>query len=227
MGGIISGRSRKPRCGAKLRGMSSVLQSLPQDASWFPHSTEARSDTVNLVHVSRLELEQASFLDERLLTSQIKGLQVSWKEILGALDGKLPERCHYIFHIGHVGSTLLSRLMGSHRAALSLRDPLILRNFAQLAAESVPPEGFRGADFETRLASTVQLLSRTFKQGEVSIIKATSFVSELAARLMSRPASPHAVMVFVSPESYLASIFSGPTSRQEAKIHLRARLARL
>ncbi len=38
---------------------------------------------------------------------------------------------HFIFHAGHVGSTLLSRLLDEARGVLSLREPLPLRAIAE------------------------------------------------------------------------------------------------
>ena len=60
-----------------------------------------------------------------------------------------------------------------------------------------------------------------------AVVKATSFVSELAERLLSRPAAPRAVLLSVSPESYLATILGGPNSRQEAKVLAPDRIRRL
>ena len=69
--------------------------------------------------------------------------------------------------------------------------------------------------------------SDLFDPRQRAVIKATSFVSELAADLLSRASAPRAVMMCVSPESYLATILGGPNSRQEAKMLLPGRLHRL
>src|SRR4026208_509760 len=42
-----------------------------------------------------------------------------------------PRPLHYIFHTGHVGSTLVSRLLDETGAVLSLREPLPLRTLAE------------------------------------------------------------------------------------------------
>ena len=47
-------------------------------------------------------------------------------------------RWGYIFPIGHVGSTLLSRLIGSHTGIFSLRESALLRTFAQLEGREAP-----------------------------------------------------------------------------------------
>src|ERR1700761_1648502 len=103
MRGIISRHSRKPRCSAKLTCMPTPPGSLPHDATLLPHSSDAVSDTVKFVRVSRAEIQQASFLDERLLTPQTEAQLIGWPAVLAALDRTpVAERCQYIFHIGHV-----------------------------------------------------------------------------------------------------------------------------
>jgi hypothetical protein len=105
---------------------------------------------------------------------------------------------------------------------------MLLRTFVQLEREpGAKPPAWSDADVETRLGGCLKLLSRTFDPRQRTVIKATSFVSELGARLLSRPAAPKALMMYVSPESYLATILGGPNSRQEAKMLAPSRLHRL
>jgi hypothetical protein len=77
------------------------------------------------------------------------------------------------------------------------------------------------------LSGCLKLLSRSFEMQQLPLVKATSFVSELAASLLSRASQPKAVMMHVSPESYMATILGGPNSRQEAKMLAPSRLRRL
>ena len=152
-----------------------------------------------------------------------------WPQVATAIGAaRLLERCGFIFHIGHVGSTLLSRLIGSHPRVFSLREPALLRTFAQLNDQpAAKPRLWGSNDFEVRLTGCLKLLSRTFELQQLPLVKATSFVSELAASLMSRASNPKAVMMYVSPESYMATILGGPNSRQEAKMLAPSRLRRL
>jgi hypothetical protein len=152
-----------------------------------------------------------------------------WRQVSAAIDAaRLTERCAFIFHIGHVGSTLLSRLIGEHPGAFALREPVILRTFAHLHGEpEVRPPSWSGGDVDARLGGCLKLWSRTFDEQQRAVIKATSFASELAAELLSRPAAPAAVLMYVRPESYLATILGGANSRHEAKILTPSRLRRL
>jgi hypothetical protein len=71
------------------------------------------------------------------------------------------------------------------------------------------------------------LWSRTFNQDSRSVIKATSFVSEIAPDLLARPSGPRALMMGVRPESYLATILGAPHSPSEARMLAPQRMARL
>ncbi len=209
--------------------MNELPVALSRSPELFPFALDARRDSVSFVRLGKSEFETASFLDARVLTPSSVTREIPWTQVAAALDqANLVERCAYIFHIGHVGSTLLSRLIGTHPAAFALREPLILRTFAELATEpDAQQRTWSEADFERRLSGCLQLLSRTFESSETAVIKATSFVSELAARLLSRPSAPRAVLMYVSPESYMATILGGPNSRQEARILTPSRLRRL
>lgn len=221
--------------------MPGELDSLGRSPELFPHSLDPCRDTLSFIHLTRDDYDRASFLDARILTPGIVARTLPWQHSAAAIAAaNLTERCDYIFHIGHVGSTLLSRLIGAHSGALALREPLILRTLAQIhglraltqnpgqtAAAAGTPPIWNDVDFEARLSGCVKLLSRTFAARQRAVVKATSFVSELAQTLLSRPAAPRAVLLSVSPESYLATILGGPNSRQEANILAPDRLRRL
>ena len=195
----------------------------------FPYELDLGRDGVTFIRLSRADYASASFLDGRILTARGAGHTLSWHEVAAAIEAAaLEERCGHLFHIGHVGSTLLSRLIGAHPEAFCIREPVILRTFAQLSSEpGARPRSWSDADVEERLGGCLKLLSRTFEAQKQPVVKATSFVSELAADLLARAAKPKAVLMYVAPESYLATILGGPNSRQEAKMLAPSRLHRL
>jgi hypothetical protein len=209
--------------------MNPLQESVTRSPQLFPYSMDLGGDSVSFVHLAKADYERASFLDPRILTPQTRACSLPWAEIARAIDSaQLKERLGFIFHIGHVGSTLLSRLIGAHPCAFSLREPMLLRGFAQLKGElRHAPAGWGGDAFEARLTRVLQLFSRTFEDRELAVVKATSVVSELSATLLSRASAPKAIMMYVPPESYIATILGGANSRQEAKVLTPSRLQRL
>lgn len=208
--------------------MDTLAQALSLSPELFPHMLDVRTNRMMFIRLAQSQYEMASFLDERILGPGTPRRSVPWPDVeLALAEPSLSESCHYIFHVGHVGSTLLSRLIGLHRDAFSLREPGVLRTIAQIAGgpSQRPPWGIDG--FERRLGGVLKLLSRTFEPGSKAIVKATSFVSEIAAEILARPSLPHALLMFVPAESYLATILGGANAPQEAHALGAMRLARL
>jgi hypothetical protein len=209
--------------------MDGVSESLGRSPEFFPHALDVHRDSVTFIRLSRADYDRASFLDARVLTPHTVSQTMDWRHVAASIEAAaLGERCDFIFHIGHVGSTLLSRLIGAHPGAFGVREPMILRTCAQLSSEpGGRPRTWSDADVDARLSGCLKLLSRTFDAQQRTVVKATSFVSELAADLLARGSAPKAVLMYVSPESYLATILGGPNSRQEAKMLAPSRLRRL
>jgi hypothetical protein len=209
--------------------MDDLAESLGRSPRQFPHALDVRNDSISFIPLSRTDYLDASFLDARILTPGTIGHPIPWRQVAASIEAaNLKERCDFIFHIGHVGSTLLSRLMGEHPRVLALREPMILRTFAQLKIQpGTRPPQWSDRDVEARLGGCLKLLSRTFEAQQTALVKATSFVSDMAAELLSRSSAPKAVLMHVSPESYIATILGGPNSRVEAKMLAPGRVQRL
>jgi hypothetical protein len=121
----------------------------------------------------------------------------------------------WIFHIGHVGSTLVSRLLGELDGVLAIREPRLLRDLALTPAE-----------IRHRYVEPVpKLMSRTFSDTEVACVKATSFASEIAPDLV--PPNQRALFMYASPRNYIASILAGENSVEELRLLAGRRAQRL
>jgi hypothetical protein len=198
--------------------MNPLAQALAGSPELFPAALDPLSGAVTLWRLSRADYEQSAFLDGRIAAGK-SSRQVSFAELSRAVDeAGLRERCHFIFHIGHAGSTLLSRLLGRHPSLFSLREPDILRTL-----------GVQGNQIllDSYLPVLLKLWSRTFDPAAQVVLKTTSFVSEIAPHLLSRSYRPKALAMGVAPEIYLATIFGGANAPAEARALAPMRLARL
>jgi hypothetical protein len=174
---------------------------------------------MRLVRLDEAAYRGASFLDRRLLQSNPQEARVD-REIIASAAAALAPRAHYIFHTGHVGSTLVSRLVGECRGLFSVREPALLRELA--------PQAAPGRDLAAvGLRDTLALLARTWRPGQRPVVKATSFASELAEPILGLDPSASGVLMFTPALAYLRCILGGPNSRVEAKALAPSRLARL
>ena len=71
-----------------------------------------------------------SFLDDRLMQQPVDAQLVPWPDDRSGVAGDLRTDARWIFHIGHVGSTLVSRLLGELDGVLAVREPRLLRDLA-------------------------------------------------------------------------------------------------
>jgi hypothetical protein len=190
----------------------SLRQHLQASPALYPIAFDVRADAVQIVNLSATDYAAASFLDNRLLTANTKTGWARWTEFREAAEG-LPERCHYIFHISHVGSTLLSRLVGQHPSLFSLREPAILRFLAEaelsLGEANCP---WSREEFADRSSVYLRVWSRTFESQQTAVIKATSFVCELSEQLLERQPTARAVAMYVSPLVFLPALLGGAMS---------------
>lgn len=169
----------------------------------FPLALDPAADRVRLVRLAPVDYEKASFLDDRLQAPSAG--EPAFAAVAEVAEG-LPVACDLIFHLGHVGSTLVSRLLGTHPRIFSLREPQALRT---LAAAEVAGQPWSAAELDKRASVLLALFSRTWGPPKRSLIKATSLVSGMAPRLMRLAPDARALLMISAPETYLAAIFSG------------------
>ena len=187
----------------------------------YPLIFDIARDAVRMVVLDETRYRAASFLDGRLLAQAEPGewiARASLEQAAAGLDGE----CDFIFHIGHVGSTLLSRLLDISDRVFSLREPAILRTLAMAAMDGADPRSV-----EQWTGMFLKLWSRVYRPGQRALLKATSFTAEIAPLLMRLTPSASAILMFVSPGVHLATIFGGEASREELMINAPMRLARL
>jgi hypothetical protein len=191
---------------------------------WFPHQFDVASDRVALLRMSEEDYRAASFLDQRAIRPAAEAHIISWPALAAAIPEDARRDAQYIFHIGNVGSTLISRLLGELNGVLALREPLLLRAFSDMLGPVPPPSSWPAQKADARLAGLSALLSRTFRPEQRVIVKATSFTSEIAHRLV--PPRSRALFLFATPEAYVENILAGPNSVQMLQVVTPARLAR-
>jgi hypothetical protein len=167
-----------------------------------------------LLRLSEADYSAASFLDERLIGTVVDA-GVAGAGDLAAAAAQLPAACDFIFHIGHVGSTLLARLLGASPRVFALREPAVLRQLAW-------GEGTAG-----QLGVLTPLLSRVWAPGQRALVKATSFVSELGPALMDASAGARGVLMSVRAEIFVAGMLGGPATRADLPRAAPQRIERL
>ena len=178
-------------------------EEIVRDARWLVQALDPATGMVRVVKMDEEAYRSASFLDDRMLQASHFAGVVPWESVADAVPPDAHTDARWIFHIGHVGSTLVARLLGELDGVLSVREPRFLRDLAMLSED------------QRRAVSPVAqaLFSRSFARDELALVKATSFVSEVADELV--PQGERALFLYAAPSAYIASILAGENSVKE------------
>lgn len=204
---------------------AALYRDLPGALWVHPQRIDLIRDALLMVRVDARTLEQASFLDDRIVARDAAAGWFNWSQVaqrLGAGNAAMP--AHYVFHVGHCGSTLISRLLGELGIA-QLREPLPLRTLAEVQADLDACESrWSRAMFAARLS----LVAALFDRGDgPRVVKATSFCNDLAPALLETDTTRCATVVYTRLRPYLANVLAGPNSRLDLLAAAPQRLKRL
>lgn len=151
-----------------------------------------------VLHFEPRDYQRASFLDRRAMQHrEVSGWVLSRAELDAAVAGKpddLP--LHWLFHIGHCGSSLVSRLLDLIPGVLGLREPLPLLTLAH---------GRGDAATDSWQAPVVSLLARGFADTAAVVVKPTSVVTTLAPELLAGGGG-QACLLWVDLQTWLATM---------------------
>lgn len=192
----------------------------------FPHTLDLVNDRLLLVELPEAEVAAASFLDQRVLKQTSKAAWVPWRRVaesMGNTEVAAPLSC--IFHVGHCGSTLLSRLLGFAAGVRSLREPLPLRTLAQDLADAGEGLSFLGRD---ALLERLRVLTKMWSRGAGNtVVKATSICTGLIAPLQALAPDSRSIFMFNRLETHVATLLAGQNALTDLRGFAQLRLQRL
>ncbi len=196
-----------------------LLDDLLSGRSVYLHQYDVARDQLLLVRLDPDAQAAASFLDDRVLAPQTQGAWFTWDQIAAVAATLADRRPHYIFHMGHCGSTLISRLISAAAGAVAMREPLPLRALAFDAAE------FDGALLSSEaFAERLSFFERCWARGPDPVtVKATSICTDLAVRTGRAPV----LFLYQAPRTHLAAFLAGKNSLIDLRSFAQMRHRRL
>lgn len=195
------------------------------DPSWCFQEMDLQLDRAAFLPMTERDYRRTSFLDHRLETSGHKPVITRLESLVNAAAEHRATPFHWIFHPGHVGSTLISRLLGELDDVLPLREPLPLRHLAGLWREQGDPLAQLDSPGYDRLEHAVWVfLGRTFRERQVSLVKATSDCCNLLERALAAHPGARAIWLDVDLETFLAGMLRNQARRQETRAFAQSRL---
>lgn len=188
------------------------------DPEFLPYKLDLVDRRVLMVRMGAERRAEASFLDDRALVEGTEGYWLPLQAWLQAPTQRRGEGLSWIFHIGHCGSTLLTRLLQSWEDLQLLREPVPLRTVALAWPRDRPLV----APILDRLKDD---WARPLPPTQRTVVKATSSCNALASELLRRGSSAPAIWLDQGLESWLATVLKSPGSIDDvlAAAHERAK----
>ena len=199
---------------------SAIIETGPQ---WHLHRFDQVDDQdfsqTRWLHLSEELYRQASFLDQRIEPQALATATLSLQRAVQFLNGdpSPAPATRFIFHLGHCGSTLLSRALAASPDILPLREPLTLRQLATRQTQQPMNDSL--------LALVMDAHARVFRECQVAVIKATSICNNLIEPVLASRPDVKAVGMYVSLETYLAGLLGKQSPALDLRGHAPARLA--
>jgi hypothetical protein len=206
-----------------------LLARLPVSPDAYPQKLDLVRDAVLLLRFDVSAYFAASFLDDRVLGPDTQGAWLGCGPVADAARRVANGRpVHFILHTGHVGSTLLSRILDETGSVLSLREPLPLRTLADAHDVLDQPDSLlSSAQFDLTLATFMRLWGRGYDSTRSVVVKATSSTARLAVPILTRHGHSRAIYMNLRAEPYLATLLAGQNSPMDLRGHGPGRIRRL
>lgn len=197
-------------------------------ARWHVHQVRIDGNA-EIIEMTSESYRASSFLDNRIkLPKDPVGHTVRFEDLFPLFGNASGLATGYIFHISHVGSTLLARLVGEAPGVLSLREPMLLRWLAEIRRDVRQPESrFEWNGYVARLNTAVGLLGRPMPSEPKVIVKATSFASNLAEDILGLQPNARATAVYCGFETFAANVLNGKGGWQDMLAQAPHRMVRL
>jgi len=202
---------------------------LPVTPDAYVQNIDLVRGLVLAVRIDAAAYRAASFLDDRILGPSVAGSWIPGHEASAAArQVHAPRPLHFIFHSGHVGSTLVSRLLDETGSVLGLREPLPLRVLAECHAILGAPESLLGEEqFGALLEMTLRFWSRGYDWTRAVVVKATSSAGSAAVPVLAARPESRAIYLNLGAEPYLAALLAGANSATDLRGHAPGRMRRL
>ena len=197
-----------------------LLVDLTDNREIYLHQINLVNEQALLVRLPVETQGSAPFLDARVLTPGIEGAWFPWAQLAERAGKMARPKARYIFHMGHCGSTLVSRLVAAASGGAALREPLPFRTIAMDMSEGAG--AFLSPD---EPGARLGVLEKLWMRGPAPmVVKATSICTGLADRV-DRDAAK--VFLYQKPETQLAVTLAGEQSAVDLRGFAQMRYRRL
>lgn len=192
---------------------------------WLPHRLDILGDRMLVAEVDEAICHQATFLEgETFKPKALHEVQDLWSVVEEHVPAATPSLG--IFHVGHCGSTLLSRAIQEIATVTALREPAIFRMAAGFFRDRTSALALMSPERCDALVATIfDWLSRRFEPTRPTVVKATSDCCNVAMKWLDHHRENRMVALTMKAESFLVTMLRSTIREEETRGFAVSRLA--
>jgi len=188
------------------------MEDLATNPDWHLQRIDMIRQQALMLRLDRAGYQSASFLDERLEPQIKEGYWLDFDQLNSRFPESTPapDSMAYIFHIGHCGSTLVSRVFDQQEATLVIREPLTLRFLADSLRRLKRVDSWLDqTGWDNWQRRIIQALGRRYHDRQLPFIKASSICNNLIQSLLGTASGHRALLMYLPLKSYLMIMLKG------------------
>lgn len=203
-----------------------LVAAIADDPAYYLYTVDVIPRRANVLPVTEATYRESIFLDNRIAIQDPQWIVAPlWETATRIVECSEKRGCHFIFHVGHCGSTMMSRLLQDFDNVLALREPLALRGVAAEVRQRGDEYAHTSAELCSKLHDFVyRMISRRFRAGQNVVVKGTSDVCNLAQGLLNMDAGNRALLMFLRLEEFLVVMLRNAARREETAHFCASRL---
>ena len=171
----------------------------------LPHKIDVNNNAYKVVATDRKTIETSAFLaDGRFTGPETVFSELPFNEASASLRPEAPG-ASYIFHTAFCCSTLLAKAADQPGRMLSLKEPEILMDLANIRRTNVKDS--RSAAIWAQLAElTFRLMDQPLVSGERNLLKPTNLANNILEALLVSPVKRPIFIIYSDLKSFLTSL---------------------
>lgn len=186
-----------------------AIEELLSNPEYYFNRIDLGTRECEFLKIDKSAYQRSAFMDHRLQSSTKVPVHVPLNSLSDAIQAASENApagpFSYIFHTSFCCSTLLSHCLQLEGAALTVREPSVLMQLANL--KRVPhPEFASPAQQHALLRMASRLLSKSTRAGEAVIIKPTNAANNLIEDIAGHVRPRGILLLYSSLEYFLVSI---------------------
>ena len=177
----------------------------------YVYRIEPIQGTASVMVMDEAAYNAARFMNKDIVTPDTLGANIPLFRVTEYAQARTApaKPVHFILHLSHTGSTLISRLLDATGTTLGVREPWPLITLAELQDDlGAKHSVISDAEYAILRDSLVTVWSRTFRPETTGVVKVTSHAGRAIPDILKSHETSRAITLTLTPEAFITALLA-------------------